>query len=396
MVTLLLVIIYLAFISLGLPDAILGSSWAVIHQDLGVGIDWQGLVSMTISGGTIISSFLSGYLIKKFKTGPLTFISTLLTAVAIIGMAFTRSFFWFWLFAIPLGLGAGAIDTALNNYVALNYKSRHMNWLHSFWGIGALTGPFIMSFFLNGSSSWRKGYLTIFFSQLVLTVILLISLPLWNEVEKMTPKTENENHGNKSRSIRLTIDFKVISVLVIFMFYSAAELAMNAWGSVYLINTHNFSGRYAARTVSIFFIGITIGRFLVGFISNKLGNIRLIRFGQIVALIGSLLMISSLSNLVVITGFLLVGLGCAPIYPAMIHETPRRFGKDLSQRLIGFQMGFAYIGGTFIPPLLGVIAKRTSFKWIPYYVLGFVVIMLVFSELLNLKIKREKKYDGGN
>lgn len=396
MVTLLLVIIYLAFISLGLPDAILGSSWAVIHQDLGVGIDWQGLVSMTISGGTIISSFLSGYLIKKFKTGPLTFISTLLTAVAIIGMAFTRSFFWFWLFAIPLGLGAGAVDTALNNYVTLNYKSRHMNWLHSFWGIGALTGPFIMSFFLNGSSSWRKGYLTIFFSQLVLTVILLISLPLWNEVEKMTPKTENENHGNKSRSIRLTIDFKVISVLVIFMFYSAAELAMNAWGSVYLINTHNFSGRYAARTVSIFFIGITIGRFLVGFISNKLGNIRLIRFGQIVALIGSLLMISSLSNLVVITGFLLVGLGCAPIYPAMIHETPRRFGKDLSQRLIGFQMGFAYIGGTFIPPLLGVIAKRTSFKWIPYYVLGFVVIMLVFSELLNLKIKREKKYDGGN
>lgn len=382
-VTWLLLIIYLSFIGLGLPDAILGASWAIVHRELGVDIDWQGILTITISGGTIVSSFLSGYLIKKFKTGPLTFISTLMTAIAVLGMTVTHSFFWFWFFAIPLGLGAGAVDTALNNYVALHYQSRHMNWLHSFWGVGALTGPFIISFFLNGPSTWRKGYLTIALCLFFLTVLLFLSLPIWKRVEERANVLKPAAETKPASASPFRLNRKILSALLVFLFYSATEMSMNAWGSVYLINTHQFTASQAARTVSLFFIGIMTGRFLVGFISSRLGNPLLIRIGQILAFIGAGTILLAGAREAVIVGFLLIGLGCAPIFPAMIHETPNRFGSAYSQRLIGFQMGFSYIGGTFIPPLIGIVAKWTTFRFLPHILIAFILIMFICSEALD-------------
>lgn len=377
MPTVFLLIIYLAFISLGLPDSLLGVNWYLIHRDFNISTEALGIFTMTIALGTITSSFISGYLIRRFRTGLLTFLSTLLTALALLGMAFAPSIFGFWLFAIPLGLGAGAVDVALNNYVANYYKSRHMNWLHCFWGVGAMAGPLIMGFMLD-EHTWRDGYLLIALIQFVLVLVLLISLPFWKKTE---PKAETK--ASKPTNIKLFSIKGVKLALIAFAFYTATEAALSSWGSTYLIHARNLTPSTAAVWVATFYGGITIGRFLVGIISNKVGNKLLIRLGQLTALIGVLLLILPLPHILVLIGFILIGLGCAPIYPSMLHETPARFGSNISQVLIGFQMGFAYIGSTFLPPLMGLIASNTSMHLIPYFVLGFIIVMFLSSETLN-------------
>lgn len=381
MLTVLLVIIYIAFISLGLPDAILGSAWTMIYEDLNVPISYAGLVTMIITGGTIISSFFSGKMIKKFGTWKVTTFSVFLTAMGLLGVYFTPSFIWICLLAVPLGLGAGAVDSALNNFVANHYEAKHMNWLHCFWGIGATSGPFIMSFYLLKENGWRSGYATIGIIQSILVVCLLLSLPLWRKFED---SKEEEKKGSTSINVKTLLKLPGAKpTLIAFLCYCGIELTTGLWASSFLVFNSGLSAGLAAKWVSLYYLGITVGRFLAGFLSMKLNNKQMIRVGQLICLLGAVLLMIPFSNNFKLVGLILIGLGCAPIYPAMLHETPNKFGKDLSQETMGIQMATAYLGSTIVPPLFGMLSKFSGFGILPGFLLIFIVVMLLSTERAN-------------
>jgi fucose permease len=381
MLTILLVIIYIAFISLGLPDSILGSAWPMIHKELNVPISYAGIETMIVSGGTIISSFYSEKLIRKFGTGKVTAVSVFMTAAGLLGIYLSPNFFWICALGIPLGIGAGAVDSALNNFVALHYEAKHMNWLHCFWGIGATTGPFIMSAFLAKEGGWRLGYASIGVMQAVLVVCLFISLPLWRKFETTVNQEEDLKKNNTLTSLLKMTGAK--PALTGFFCYCAIELTTGLWGSSYLVITKGLSPETAARWVSLYYLGITIGRFLAGFLAIKFNNKQMIRIGQIICTIGAALLLLPFSDYIQLVGLLLIGLGCAPIYPAMLHETPNRFGKEVSQGIMGIQMAVAYVGSTFMPPLFGFLANITGFQILPLFLLLFIIIMITASEMVN-------------
>lgn len=381
MLTILLVIIYIAFISLGLPDSILGSAWPMIHKELNVPISYAGIETMIVSGGTIISSFFSEKLIRKFGTGKVTAVSVFMTAAGLLGIYLSPNFFWICALGIPLGIGAGAVDSALNNFVALHYEAKHMNWLHCFWGIGATTGPFIMSAFLAKEGGWRLGYASIGVMQAVLVVCLFISLPLWRKFETTVNQEEDLKKNNTLASLLKMTGAK--PALTGFFCYCAIELTTGLWGSSYLVITKGLSPETAARWVSLYYLGITIGRFLAGFLAIKFNNKQMIRIGQIICTIGAALLLLPFSDYIQLVGLLLIGLGCAPIYPAMLHETPNRFGKEVSQGIMGIQMAVAYVGSTFMPPLFGFLANITGFQILPLFLLLFIIIMITASEMVN-------------
>ena len=381
MLTVLLVIVYIAFISLGLPDAILGSAWTMIYEDLNVPVSYAGLVTMIITGGTIVSSLFSGKMIKKFGTGKVTTFSVFLTAMGLLGVYFAPSFIWICLLAIPLGLGAGAVDAALNNFVANHYEAKHMNWLHCFWGIGATSGPFIMSFYLLKENGWRSGYATIGIIQAILVVGLFLSLPLWRKFED-----SNEEEKETSTSINVGALLKLPGAkptLIAFLCYCGIELTTGLWASSFLVFDSGLSAGLAAKWVSLYYLGITVGRFLAGFLSIKLNNKQMIRLGQLICLLGAVLLIIPFSNNFKLVGLILIGLGCAPIYPAMLHETPNKFGQDLSQHIMGIQMATAYVGSTIVPPLFGMLSKFSGFGILPGFLLIFIVVMLLSTERAN-------------
>ena len=381
MLTVLLVIIYIAFISLGLPDAILGSAWTMIYEDLNVPISYAGLVTMIITGGTIISSFFSGKMIKKFGSGKVTTFSVFLTAMGLLGVYFAPSFIWICLLAVPLGLGAGAVDSALNNFVANHYEAKHMNWLHCFWGIGATSGPFIMSFYLLKENGWRSGYATIGIIQSILVVCLLLSLPLWRKFED---SKEEEKKGSTSINVRTLLKLPGAKpTLIAFLCYCGIELTTGLWASSFLVFNSGLSAGLAAKWVSLYYLGITVGRFLAGFLSMKLNNKQMIRVGQLICLLGAVLLMIPFSNNFKLVGLILIGLGCAPIYPAMLHETPNKFGKDLSQEIMGIQMATAYVGSTIVPPLFGMLSKFSGFGILPGFLLIFIIVMLLSTERTN-------------
>ncbi|TGY42720.1 MFS transporter [Clostridium sartagoforme] len=385
MIRVLLIIIYIAFISLGLPDAIMGSAWPMIHNDLNVPISYAGIATMIVSGGTIISSFFSERVIRKFGTGKVTTFSVLLTATGLLGIYISPSFIWICLMGIPLGIGAGAVDSALNNFVALHYKARHMNWLHCFWGIGATSGPFIMSVYLLKDNGWRLGYATIGIIQAILVVCLFISLPIWRKFE-----APNNNEEEKSSEVKVSILLKLPgakAALISFLCYCAVELTTGLWASSFLVMNNGLSTERAAKWVSFYYLGITVGRFLSGFMAMKFNNKQMIRIGQVICILGAAILTLSLSESMQLSGLIAIGLGCAPIYPAMLHETPNRFGKELSQGIMGIQMATAYIGSTFIPPLFGAISQLIGFKFLPIFLLIFMGIMLLSSEHVNKKVK---------
>ena len=355
MLTILLIIIYIAFISLGLPDAILGSAWPLMHTDLNVPISYAGIATMIVSGGTIISSFFSEKMIRKFGTGKVTTISVLLTATGLLGIYFAPSFIWICLLGIPLGIGAGAVDAALNNFVALHYEAKHMNWLHCFWGIGATSGPFIMSLFLLNQNGWRIGYATIGIIQAILVICLFISLPLWRQFETTQKVEEEDDNGIKIKSLLKIPGAK--PTLIAFFCYCAVELTTGLWASSYLVVNDGLAVELAAKWASFYYLGITVGRFIAGFLTMKLTNTQMIRIGQTICIIGAILLVLPITSVFKLIGLIFIGLGCAPIYPAMLHETPNRFGKELSQRLMGIQMATAYVGSTLIPPLFGALSK---------------------------------------
>lgn len=378
MLTILLIIIYIAFISLGLPDAILGSAWPSMHTDLNVPISYAGIATMIVSGGTIISSFFSEKMIRKFGTGKVTTISVLLTATGLLGIYFAPSFIWICLLGIPLGIGAGAVDAALNNFVALHYEAKHMNWLHCFWGIGATSGPFIMSLFLLNQNGWRIGYATIGIIQAILVICLFISLPLWRQFETTQKVEEEDDNGIKIKSLLKIPGAK--PTLIAFFCYCAVELTTGLWASSYLVVNDGLAVELAAKWASFYYLGITVGRFIAGFLTMKLTNTQIIRIGQTICIIGAILLVLPITSVFKLIGLIFIGLGCAPIYPAMLHETPNRFGKELSQHLMGIQMATAYVGSTLIPPLFGALSKVLGLQMLPYFLLIFLIIMLVSSE----------------
>lgn len=394
MATFFLVIIYLAFISLGLPDSLLGVSWSLMQLEFGAPLETAGLLFMTIAGGTIISSFVSGAVLNRFGTGIVTFVSVLMTACALLGFHFAPSLFWLFICAIPLGLGAGAVDAGINNYVASHYKAHHMSWLHCFWGVGATLGPVIMAQNISGQHSWRSGYLAIAGLQFSLVVILFFTLPLWNKVGgnsdgNTTKEPENTNSADAVKQKPLQIR-GVKLALISFLFYCGAEATMGLWGSSFLVNVKDLSVEVAAKWVSLYYAGITLGRFITGFITLKLGSRTLIRMGQIIALVGAALLFLPLPSAFSLIGFMMVGLGLAPIFPCMLHETPTRFGKEHSQTIMGYQMAIAYTGSTFLPPLLGFIAAHSTIGIFPFIIASFIAIMLLSSEKLNSIFNKNK------
>ena len=397
MITLLLALIYLAFISLGLPDSLLGSAWPQMHLDLGAQLSMEGIISMLISCGTVISSLFSEKIIYKFGTGMVSAISTLLTAVALFGFSVSGNFYMLCFLAIPYGLGAGAIDAALNNYVALHFASRHMSWLHCFWGIGAAVGPYVMGAAMSLGKGWRGGYLAISVIQLALTIVLFAALPLW----KINQGKNEESITEKKEPKKLKEIFKikgVAFVLTSFFCYCAVEQTTGLWASSYLVINRGLSSHTAASFVGLFYIGITAGRFLSGFITDKFGDKKMIRLGICGILIGVVfLMIPAnqlfpgykmLKEMFPLIGLGFVGFGCAPIYPSVIHATPDNFGKENSQAIIGIQMAFAYMGVIIMPALFGIISQYITIALFPMYILLITLVMFMMSEKMNKLKKR--------
>lgn len=382
MYSILLIIIYIAFISLGLPDSLLGASWPIMREQIGAPISYAGIVSMVIAGGTIISSLQSDRLTKKWGTGLVTSISVLMTAVALFGFSVSSSFWMLCLWAIPYGLGAGAVDAALNNYVALHYASRHMSWLHCFWGVGAAVSPYIMSYCLTGGLGWEQGYRSVSIIQIAITALLFFSLPLWRKQKR---ELQEEKATAKAMKLSEIIKIKGVKyVLLAFFLYCAMETTAGLWASSYLVLGRGVSANEAARYASFFYLGITFGRFLSGFIADKLGDKNMIKIGVAIIIIGiAMLWLPVSVKSVCLGGLIVVGLGCAPVYPAIIHSTPNNFGADKSQAIIGVQMASAYTGSTFMPPLFGFIANYINVNFYPAFLLVFAVLMLVMTEGLN-------------
>lgn len=414
MATLFLLVIYAAFISLGLPDGLLGVAWPVMQVEYDVPVSLAGLVSMTISANTIISSVLSGRILRRFGTGRVTFVSVLMTATALLGYSAAPSFIWLVMMAVPLGLGAGSVDAGLNDYVAKNYEARHMSWLHSFWGVGALTGPIIISQIVARGESWRNGYLTVALVQFGLVILLFATLPLWDKVarSKRKPdteltsqvaevvisaptKTERRSAAARAKGIFAPLRIEGVKpVLIVFLFYCGVEATMGLWGSSFLIRVKGIDVATAAAWVSLYYASITAGRFLSGFVTMRMSSKALIRSGEIAILIGVIGLLLPLPNIFSLLSFILIGLGCAPIFPSMLHETPARFGDAEAQNIMGFQMAVAYIGASLLPPIFGAIASVTSFNLFPFFLIAYIGLMLVNSERINrFMLRRQERQE---
>ena len=378
----LLAIIYLSFISLGLPDALLGAAWPNMYPQFQVPVSYAGIISMIIALGTIISSLQSDRLTRKFGTGKVTAVSVGITALALWGFSISHSFILLCLWAIPYGLGAGSVDASLNNYVALHYSSKHMSWLHCMWGVGATLGPYIMGAVLTGGATWNTGYRIISVLQIVLTAVLIFSLPKWKGQNTSSGETV---HG-KALSLKEILAIPgAKAVMICFFCYCAIESTTMLWASSYLHLSKGVDAKTAASFAGMFCIGITIGRGINGFIAMKLKDCQMIRMGQAIILTGIIVMILPFGKTVSLIGFSLVGLGCAPVYPCIIHSTPSHFGAERSQAIIGVQMASAYVGTCLMPPLFGLIANHISIRLLPVYLLILLALMVYMHELLERK-----------
>lgn len=403
MYSLLLAIIYVAFVSLGLPDALVGAGWPVMHEDLGVPVAFAGIITMIIASGTIVSSLASERITRRFSPGTVTAVSVGLTAVALLGFSFSGSFWMLCLWAVPYGLGAGAVDAALNNYVALHYAARHMNWLHSFWGLGASISPFIMSYALTADLGWSSAYRIVGVIQVVLTVVLIVSVPLWGKVnpaeqaahdadDEGEPPGRGSSHVPIARALRIP---GVGLVLGAFFAYCALESTAFLWASTFLVTERDVAPATAAAFASLFLLGLTAGRFLAGFFADRIGDRRLIRGGFAVIIVGAIMLVLPLeTDVLALAGLVVAGLGAAPVYPAIIHSTPANFGRRNSQAIIGIQMAAAYTGSTLAPPVFGVLATWSGMWLFPLFVGTLAVLGLVMSERLNRRIPPRATVEG--
>ena len=383
MVQLLLAVIYLAFISLGLPDSLLGAAWPSMQAQLGVPVSSAGVISTIIALGTVVSSLQSDRLTRKLGAGLVTALSVLLTALALLGFSLSRSFPALCLFAIPYGLGAGSVDAALNNYVALHYASRHMSWLHCMWGVGTTVGPYVMEYALTGGQGWNAGYRYIAILQFAITLAVFLSLPLWKKRAAQTRAEDAAADVGRALSLKEIARIPgAKDVMAAFFCYCAVEATTMLWASSYLALARGVSAEAAAGYASLFFIGITVGRALNGFLTMRFSDAQMIRAGQALVALGALLLLLPLGTGAALAGLVAIGLGCAPIYPCIIHSTPERFGADRSQALIGVQMASAYVGTLLMPPLFGLIADHISIGLFPVFLLVALAVMALMHERL--------------
>ncbi len=382
--SLLLGIIYLSFISLGLPDAMLGSAWPNMYTEFQVPVSYAGGISMIIALATIVSSLQSDRLTRKFGTGKVTAASVGITAFALWGFSISHSYAALCLWAIPYGLGAGSVDASLNNYVALHYASKHMSWLHCMWGVGATIGPYIMGYVLTGGASWNTGYRVVAVLQVLLTAVLVCSLPKW---KRRSTSTQDEVEGKPLSLREILVIPGAKAIMICFFCYCAVEQTSMLWASSYLNLAKGVDAGKAAAFASMFCIGITIGRGINGFIAMKLKDYQMIRMGEGIILCGVCIMLLPLGEIASLIAFSLIGLGCAPIYPCIIHSTPEHFGEENSQAIIGVQMASAYVGTCLMPPLFGVIANNVSIRLLPLYLLALLILMAVMNETVNSKTK---------
>ena len=388
MIGLLLAIVYLSFISLGLPDGLLGAAWPTMCLEMEVPVSFAGWISVTISLGTIVSSLLSDRLTLRFGTGKVTAFSVATTALALFGFSVTKNYWLLFVWAVPYGLGAGSVDASLNNYVALHYASRHMSWLHCMWGLGASIGPSIMGYALTGGKGWATGYRYVGVLQIILTAVLFLTLSFWKE--------RNRTPEGAAAAQREPLKLKEIiripgakEVLVAFFCYCALEQTAILWGSTYFVQLLGVDKERAAGMGSMFFIGITSGRFLSGFLTMKFSDENMVRLGEAVILLGVIVMLLPLGEAAAIAGLILVGLGCAPLYPCVIHSTPAHFGEENSQAIIGVQMASAYTGTLLMPPVYGILANRFTPALLPWFLGAILVLMTVMSEQLNRKTAKK-------
>jgi len=397
MVSLLLPVIYLTFISLGLPDAVLGAAWPSIYPEFGVPVSYAGIISLTISAMTVVSSLNSDRLTRRFGPSWVTVVSVAMTATALFGFSISHSMVALILWAIPYGLGAGSIDAALNNYVALHYASRHMSWLHCMWGVGATLGPYILGLALNGGRPWNMGYRWISFIQIGITLILLLSLPLWKKMDAQNAEDSGAEEHRKAMTLKQIIRVPGAKEIMFAFFCYAAVVATGfLWTASYLTLNRGVSAELAATMSSILFIGMTVGRALNGFLTIKFSDRQLIFFGAAVVAVGLIVLVLPIhSTHLALAGILLLGLGCAPIYPCIIHSTPAHFGADKSQAIVGVQMASAYSGTTLMPPLFGLIANHISISLFPYYI-GLVLILMtvMYARLERVTADQQARYHG--
>ncbi|EFA23406.1 MFS transporter [Bifidobacterium gallicum] len=423
----LLAVIYLAFISLGLPDSLLGAAWPAMGPALDVPVSWAGGISMTISAGTIVSALLSERTTLRFGAGPVTAVSTIISAASLIGFSLAPNYWWLIALAIPFGLGAGAIDAALNNYVAVHYQSRHMNWLHSMWGVGALIGPYVMGYAISSGHGWASGYRWIGFIQFAIAALLLVSLPLWAAVRRhqrkqdaarlaqvanatdavsdavepgvgATPGTASSSSSasgsatpdaqpDAATPLGLRAAFRITGVpeiLCMFFCYCSLEQTCMLWSATYLNQGKGLDAAFAAGMASLFFIGMTAGRFLSGFIAMRFNDPTMIRAGQVLIVVGIVLLLLPIdAQWCALAAFIVLGLGCAPIYPSVIHSTPVYFGVRNSQAIVGMQMAFAYTGSMLCPALFGLLAQYVSVLLLPWYLVLFLVMMVIMHRRLR-------------
>ena len=385
MVHLLLVIIYLSFISLGLPDALLGAAWPIMSQDFAVPVSYAGGIALIIAVGTVISSLLSDRLTRWLGSGKVTAISVAMTAAAIFGFSVSREYWHLCLWAIPYGLGAGSVDASLNNYVALHYASSHMSWLHCMWGLGASIGPYIMGMALTGGMDWNQGYGIISVIQILLSAVIFMSLPLWKKREDLPGESGKRTKPLTMKQILSIPGAK--EVLVAFFCYCGLEQTCILWGSSYFVLQIGLDEETAASYAALFMAGLTFGRFLNGFLTYKINDTNLIRLGQGIIGLGVLALFLPLGQPAAMAGLTLMGLGCAPIYPCIIHSTPERFGENHSQTLIGVQMASAYIGICCMPPLFGILANGIGVWLLPWYTGAILILMAAMCERLNKKCR---------
>lgn len=401
MFQLLLAVIYLSFISLGLPDSLLGSAWPTIYPEFDVPISYAGIVSMIISAGTIISSLQSDRLTKKFGPGKVTAFSVLTTAIALFGFSTASSYWMLVVWAIPYGLGAGGVDASLNNYVALHYESKHMSWLHCMWGVGTSVSPYIMTYAIASAKDWHMGYRYISIIQIVLTVIIMFSLPLWknadteSSIDSASNIADTDNGGanvadTKILSLKEILQIRGAKSIMLVMFgYCALETTAGLWASSFLVLHHGVDAETAASFASLFYIGITVGRGISGFITMKLSDNKMIRLGLSIIGVGIVLMVLPFGHWSALIGLIIVGLGCAPVYPCVIHSTPVNFGPEKSQAVVGVQMASAYVGSMCAPAVFGLIANHISIELFPFYLLLMMTLMFVMHSRLIKNAKND-------
>lgn len=388
MINLLLSLIYLAFISLGLPDSMLGSAWPSMFVNFGVPVSYAGIVSAIIALGTVISSLASDRVTRKLGASKTTALSSLTTALALLGFAFSTEFWMICIFAIPYGLGAGSVDAALNNYVSLHFASRHMSWLHCMWGVGSAIGPAIMGTVLTHGASWHAGYIIVSIIQVIISAILFISLPIWKKAFKKQESEGEIPKTDKPLTLKQIVSLKgAKAVMITFFCYCALEVTAILWASSYLNLYKGIDAETSALWGSLYVLGITVGRAVSGFITMKLNDTQMTRLGEGIMILGVVLIVLPLPDIFALVGLVTLGIGSAPIYPCIIHSTPARFGADKSQAIIGVQMASAYTGTCLMPPLFGLIANHISVALFPVYIGALTILMAVMFEILNKKTK---------